>query len=579
MENLLEYSARRNELDWAIRNKAKLTPEQRAKYRAMWEEMNSDSPPTAEVSFGPADLDPVEAAATPIAPDPVVAPKRPAMPKPSLTDTMQAANTLASLDNFDAAFQSNGNHYPTAVAAFAQQLVARGVDPAYAQRAARARAEEHRSPYSRDVYADEMAATENPNELYAGYRNAPDSAPAAPPFGALPDADPRTTRAERLAQSERYAADVDRRKEAYDRATGLQAPAEAGGSTANMRPGESEAGPGYQRVPAPRMPFGGPVPEPEMINDPEAIEDYTTREWDGNRKEYKPSPKDRAMAARGMVPVLNPDGSVGYSVGYPPGSITGENPNRSPGAAGRSGERQDLTDAGWKTETVPSPLGMQTVYRPGDRQAKQIEGVDKRRLARRAGIPSAQAQGMDIDQLRLAAQGAADDDAIARRASWKAQAMLAGGQPTIGSKAVTNALMHMPLDQRNSSLRYMLPGGQLAASVDGRQLDMAAELAQRTVMGALAGTAQGPLAAAQAEMAQLQAQAERDKLRRDGENTLADKYAREGYFGYDEFTVDEQQQMYDDLLGQGYKPADAQRAVDRVAKERRATKRKRWNAE
>jgi hypothetical protein len=162
MENLLEYSARRNELDWAVRNKAKLTPEQRAKYRAMWEEMNSDSPPTAEVSFGPADLDPVEAAATPIAPDPVVAPKRPAMPKPSLTDTMESANTLASLDNFDAAFQSNGNHYPTAVAAFAQQLVARGVDPAYAQRAARARAEEHRSPYSRDVYADEMAATENP---------------------------------------------------------------------------------------------------------------------------------------------------------------------------------------------------------------------------------------------------------------------------------------------------------------------------------------------------------------------------------------------------------------------------------
>jgi len=241
---------------------------------------------------------------------------------------------------------------------------------------------------------------------------------------------------------------------------------------------EQEAGPGYQRVPAPRIPFGGPVPEPGMINDPEAIEDYTTREWDGNRSEYKPSPKDRAMAARGMVPVLNPDGSVGYSVGYPPGSITGENPNRFPGAAGRSGERPDLTDAGWKTETVPSPLGMQTVYRPGDRQAKQIEGVDKRRLARRAGIPSAQAQGMDIDQLRLAAQGAADDDAIARRASWKAQAMLAGGQPTIGSKAVTNALMHMPLDQRNSSLRYMLPGGDRAAAVDATNAATAGRMAQ-----------------------------------------------------------------------------------------------------
>jgi len=123
----------------------------------------------------------------------------------------------------------------------------------------------------------------------------------------------------------------------------------------------------------------------------------------------------------------------------------------------------------------------------------------------------------------------------------------------------------------------MLPGGERAAAVDARQLDMAAQLAQRAVMGALAGTAQGPLAQAQAEMADLQAQAERAKLRRDSENTLADKYAREGYFGFDEFTVEEQQQMYDDLIAQGYKPADAQRAVDRVARERRATDRKRWN--
>jgi len=271
-----------------------------------------------------------------------------------------------------------------------------------------------------------------------------------------------------------------------------------------------EAGPGYQRVPAPRMPFGGPVPEPGMINDPEAIEDYTTREWDGNRNEYKPSPKDRAMAARGMVPVLNPDGSVGYSVGYPPGSITGENPNRFPGAAGRSGERQDLTDAGWKTETARSPLGMQTVYRPGDRQAKQIEGVDKRRLARRAGIPSAQAQGMNIDQLRLAAQGAADDDAIARRASWKAQAMLAGGQPTGGrggSKAATNALMMLPEGERNQSLRYMLPGGQFAAAVDAQNMQNANDVIKRFMTSGAAAGMNNPLANAQAQMAQQQADA------------------------------------------------------------------------
>ena len=34
--------------------------------------------------------------------------------------------------------------------------------------------------------------------------------------------------------------------------------------------------------------------------------------------------------------------------------------------------------------------------------------------------------------------------------------------------------------------------------------------------------------------------------------------------------------MYDDLIAQGYKPADAQRAVDRQAQKRRATERQRW---
>jgi hypothetical protein len=134
-------------------------------------------------------------------------------------------------------------------------------------------------------------------------------------------------------------------------------------------------------------------------------------------------------------------------------------------------------------------------------------------------------------------------------------------------------------DEQRSSLRYMLPGGQLAAGVDANQLEAAAALAQRAVTGALAGTAQGPMAQAQAEMAELQAQARRDELRREDEDILGEKYAPSGWVGYDEFTVAEQQQMYDDLIRQGYKPADAQRAVDRQAKNRRATERHRWAGE
>jgi hypothetical protein len=85
------------------------------------------------------------------------------------------------------------------------------------------------------------------------------------------------------------------------------------------------------------------------------------------------------------------------------------------------------------------------------------------------------------------------------------------------------------------------------------------------------------MAQAQAELAGIQAQAERDKLRSGDEDVLGEKYARGGMFGYDEFTVAEQQQMYDDLIAQGYKPGEAQRAVDRQANKRRASARQDWN--
>jgi len=382
--------------------------------------------------LAPSDLDPVEAASSPITPDPPL-------------------RRRVGTDAFAAVLEDSGGDVATAVRAYAAELSASGIEPQRAMREAAARAAQHQS-LSGDpgIFYEAMEPQAAPGDYNA--------------FSAgMAEAETGMNREQRLAASDQWAAGVDRRKAAYDRATGLQEPAAAGGSTANMRPGESEAGPGYKRVPAPRIPFGGPVPEPGMINDPEAIEDYTTREWDGRRNEYKPSPKDRAMAARGMVPVLNPDGSVGYSVGYPPGSITGENPNRFPGAAGRSGERRDLTDAGWTTETVASPLGQQNVYRPGERQAAQIENVDKRRLARRAGITSDKAQGMSIEELRLAAQGAADDDAIARRNAWKSQTMLAGGQPTggpMGTKAATNAFDRLTPEQQQEVIKNRMLYGE-----------------------------------------------------------------------------------------------------------------------
>ncbi len=79
----------------------------------------------------------------------------------------------------------------------------------------------------------------------------------------------------------------------------------------------------------------------------------------------------------------------------------------------------------------------------------------------------------------------------------------------------------------------------------------------------------------QAQAAAVQAKLEQEQraMREPDEDVLGEKYAPSGYFGYDEFTAGEQQQMYDDLIAQGYKPADAQRAVDRQAQKRRASDR------
>lgn len=542
------------ELEWAIRNRASLTPEQRAKYRAMWDEANPSAPPlegprspreeydyrtrgTRALGAGPEDLDPAEAAATPIAPDPMVQPKpaRRAVPKPSLTDVLKSANTLASLENFDAAFQSNGSHYPSAIAAFEQQLIARGVEPAYAARAARARAEEHRSPSSTGVYENEMAATEDPNMLYPGYRNAAAPDDGLPPgysawAAGMAEAETGMTREERTALADRKNAEWDAKAAKYNRETGLGVPEAI---TAETGPYPGAGRPGYDRtftpdelaaqreaanptppsaagytVPGPRTLDGKPVARPRPLATPEDVEAYNARARDPKSNFPLPSQRDRDMAARGMVPVFNPDGTVGYSVAYPDQDLATGGP-KLPGAAGRSGERPDLAAKGWVPGPAMGPTGPVQVYRPGEKaQARydaQAEDRSRRRMARSAGIASSTASGMTTEALRKAAKDSKDDDAIARNNAWKAQAMLAGGQPTGGrggSKAITNALMMMPEDQRNSSLRYMLPGGQLAASVDARQLDMAAELAQKAVVGALAGTGSGDLARQQMEQIQ-----------------------------------------------------------------------------
>jgi hypothetical protein len=80
---------------------------------------------------------------------------------------------------------------------------------------------------------------------------------------------------------------------------------------------------------------------------------------------------------------------------------------------------------------------------------------------------------------------AAKAERASRQAAWRAQSMLAGGQPTggpRGTKAAANAwtMMGDPgiTDEQQSSLRYMLPGGQLAAGVDANNAQQAGRMAQ-----------------------------------------------------------------------------------------------------
>jgi hypothetical protein len=235
-----------------------------------------------------------------------------------------------------------------------------------------------------------------------------------------------------------------------------------------------------------------------------------------------------------------------------------------------------------------------------------VEEARIKRLAKSAGVSMSEARAsyeagmkdrvegepITAAELRRGTQGLRDKatdrrlaEQKAARDNWRATAMLAGGSQNInsGNRWIANSLVRMSPEDRAESTRYMLPGGQLAAQVD------AAHNEQLSALGLRVATGQGfqnqtPLTAVQAQLAEEQLAAERAKNRASDENVLGEKYAPgdNNWFpgwlggGYDEFTVAEQQQMYDDLIDQGYKPADAQRAVDRQAQKRRATERQRW---
>lgn len=170
-----------------------------------------------------------------------------------------------------------------------------------------------------------------------------------------------------------------------------------------------------------------------------------------------------------------------------------------------------------------------------------------------------------------------EDRQRARRDLVAQNAMLAGGaqnlnpvmRAQIGAINMANDPNTDPAVAR--SLRYTLPNGRLAAEVDARQADQVMKLLQGQNIGRMVGQGNA-LEDAQAEAQQIANNAQMLEQRSVLEAQLAEQYAPTGTFGYDEFTLDEQQAMYDELVSMHrYTDAQARATVSRIAQQRRAT--------
>ena len=243
-------------------------------------------------------------------------------------------------------------------------------------------------------------------------------------------------------------------------------------------------------------------------------EKYYTRPRDraGN---LLPSPYDLDRRAAGDEAVFNERGEIVYRRAAPTDGTGGVREDIDPGAARYSnfllGETADTGETiapRFQVQTTRGPFGPVNVLVPTqasrDRQALRAQQASADRVAARTGMKPE-------DLMDPAARGRAlsqkyERDMQARNDFRIRRAMLAGGSQNInsGNAAMWNQLAMLPPEEAIRQLTYSLPGGQLRAGVDARQLDQAAQLAQRGIQGALAGTAAGPLGQAQAALAQQQ---------------------------------------------------------------------------
>lgn len=381
-----------------------------------------------------------------------------------------------------------------------------------------------------EAEADRLIA--NHPVLYGQQTAAP--APQAPP---APPSPQESMEADLYAQG--YSAD-EARKQAQ-----LQAEMQAERERAQLEMDLSQGGYGQRRVPSPRGIDGRSTQGAPFASLDEA-QQYESRSELPNGG-YSESQKDRDMRARGMTPVIGPDGSVTYMLGYTEDGVL-------PGGPGRPGYRGELISSG--------------KYQKG--KATGLDGSEVEVL-----VPTEQFRGQMVDQNARVREAQDRRNPYKDMASpaermkrFQAQIQLGGGRLSPQSIQLETLLNGMDPEQRQRAMQYMAPGGALAAQVDARNLEAAAGLARNAVVGVLGQQGQGN------PLVDLQVRQQTREMNAALEDGIGESHAPGGWWGYDDFTIGEQQQMYDELINtHGYSEEQARSAVDSQARKRRATQR------
>lgn len=312
-------------------------------------------------------------------------------------------------------------------------------------------------------------------------------------------------------------------------------------SAGQLRNDLAQGGYGQRRAPGQRTVDGRPTAQGAPFRSVDEAAAYYARPAGGTPGGFGQSEYDRDMEQRGLVPRYDDNGQLGFSV------IAGDDraainvPYGVPGAPGRVGARPGLEAAGWSAETVDTPSGQRRVYVPEQNyvfvngkyvpkapSGQNITAVDQPaqgpqspsrygakdrandyqaerrlyRMAAAAGMTPAEMRAADPAMFGDTATGvgslrpgaAARQAVAAKRAAGEsdrmqrflAQVQLGGGRQTPQSIQLETMLNGMTDEQRQQAMRYMVPGGQLAAMVDAQNAASAAKMAQSAVTSFLA---------------------------------------------------------------------------------------------